>query len=234
MPARFLLHALFLSVAALTTYLWTIHPIYSTYTLQLVAVLILLYFAAHFRGKRKGGRNILTLDLVILTIIILLLVAETGGLASPLIFTLYFLLFAVALLFEIQATLLLTGVLIIFLTLLPTTNLNNLGELTELIALVMITPLAIFTGHQYENLLKEKELRRLGETHLEEEETDTLLFLSLNLKRTLTSALDNLSRIIPQVHLTRLRNDLTRLHSDLRELYRAAGELQETIDQTTD
>lgn len=235
MSAQFIAHASFLTFAALLTYLWTSHPVYSTYTLQLIAILILLYFGTHaLTKKRHTHRNIITLDLIILTTTILLLVTETGGLTSPLFFTIYFLLFAVALLLEIEATLLLTGILVIFLTILPTTDLTNLAHLTALVSMVMITPLAIFTAHQYERVLKERELRALTESQITKEETDTLLFLSLNLKKTLISALDLLSVIIPQTTIRNVRSDLQQLYQDLKELYTAADELQDAVDQETD
>lgn len=236
MSARFVFHTIYLVLASALTYFWTTHPDYSAYTLQLVAVLILLYFATHFFTKKKKGmaRNVITLDLVILTMVLLLIVTQTGGLASPLIFTIYFLLFAVALLFEIEATLVLTGILIVFLTLLPSTNFSDIGHLTELVAIIMITPLAIFTSHEYERALKERELRQIRDAQIKHEETDTLLFISLNLKKTLTSALDKLSLVIPQTRGTNVRDNLTQLYQDLRELYRAADELQETVDQETD
>jgi hypothetical protein len=152
---------------------------------------------------------------------ILLLVAETGTLSSPFFFLCYFLLFGVAMLYEIEATLVLTGVLVIFFMFLPDPN------FTQIISLVMVTPLAIFTGHQYESSLEEKR-------HLSAEETDTLIFLSLNLKKTLISALDNLSLLIPQEKVKSVRVDLQTLYEDLKNLYRSADELQSTIDQETD
>jgi hypothetical protein len=104
---------------------------------------------------------------------ILLLVSETGSLASPFFFLCYFLLFAVAMLYEIEATLVLTGVLVLFFMFLPNPN------WTQIISLIMITP-SPFTGHSYESSSLRNALAR--------EETDTLTFLSFNLKRTLVSA----------------------------------------------
>lgn len=236
MPTRFLLHAILLISTTIGVFLWLTSPM-EPYTLQLVAILVLLYLGTHFIKSRRPTwfvRSTITLDLTILTAMMLLLITETGALTSPLFFLLYFLLFGVAMLYEIEATLVLTGTLIIYFLYLPNTNIANYLHLLELVGLVMVTPLAILFGHQYESSLEEKRLRQKLTRHLSNEESDTLLFLSLNLKRTLISALDTLSLTIPQTKVKDVRTNLEMLYSDLKQLYRSAGELQQSIDQETD
>jgi len=168
---------------------------------------------------------------------ILLLAAESGGLTSPFFFLCYFLLFGVAMLYEIEATLVLTGVFLLFFLFLPSTDMtgpDGLAHLAQIISLVMITPLAIFTGHQYETTLEEKRAQAVLQKHLGAEETDTLLFLSLNLKRTLVSAMDSLSVVIPQEKVKTVQSNLKNLYEDLKNLYRSADELQQTIDRESD
>lgn len=231
----FAAHSLLLVVAAAGTYLWLITPWLTPYSLQLVAVLILAYASIHWlKQGRRLRRSHIPLDLTLLTCIIILLVVETGALASPLIFLVYFLLFAVAMLWQIETTLTLTATLLVFFLLYPGTNLADLGHLGELVALVMITPLALFTSHQYEEMLEEKKKAAALNDHLSREETDTLIFLTTNLKTTLLSALDRLSLVIPQARVQSVRHDLQLLYQDLTALYKSAGELQQTIDQETD
>lgn len=236
MPARFLLHTILLIMATAGVFFWLSSPL-EPFTLQLVAILVLLYLGSHWLKRHKPKwfhKSTITLDITILTSMILLLVTETGSLASPFFFLCYFLLFGVAMLYEIEATLVLTGVLILYFLFLPGTKLTDYVHLSQLIALVMITPLAIFTGHQYESSLAEKQMRDKLNGHLSREESDTLLFLSLNLKRTLLSALDSLSLSIPQAKAKEMRLSLQTLYQDLKNLYRSADELQQTIDQETD
>jgi hypothetical protein len=232
-------HSLLLLFASAGTYLWLITPSLTPYTLQLVAVLLLIYAATHWFRKPKRSQastptSHIPLDLTLLTIIILLLVVETGALASPLIFLLYFLVFAVAMLFEIEATLMLTGTLLAFFLLLPSTNLTDLAHLGELLAFVMITPLSLYISHQHEDIARQKARTHTLTNHLAQEETDTLLFLSTNLKTTLLSALDSLSIIIPKTTAKKAKSDLSVLYSDLRALYRSAQDLQNSIDLETD
>ncbi|MFH2019595.1 MAG: hypothetical protein ABII80_03220 [bacterium] len=243
MPTRFLAHTLLLLSAITGVYLFVSSASLTPYTLQLVAVLVLAYAATHWLKKpttARTPRQTISLDITLLTTMILLLVIATGALTSPFFFTLYFLLFAVALFFEIEATLILTGTLILFFLLLPSTDLTDLSHLSELFALLAITPLAIFTGHQYEKVLSEKRASAVLSATVSVEETDTLLFLSLNLKRTLLSSLDSLSLLIPQTlpsnigKLKTLRGNLELLYQDLRNLYRSADELQQLIDRQGD
>lgn len=221
MPTRFLLHTTLLIISTLGVYFWISSPHLAPFTLQLVAVLVLLYMGSHWLKSHRPQwfhRGTITLDITILTSMILLLVTETGSLTSPVFFLCYFLLFGVAMLYEIEATLVLTGVLVLFFMFLPDPS------LTTIISLVMITPLAIFTAHAYESKLA-------GYRQLAREETDTLIFLSLNLKNTLISALDSLSVVIPQEKVKSVRVGLQTLYQDLKNLYRSADELQSTINQ---
>ena len=238
MPTRFLLHTTLLVASTLGVYFWLTIPSLAPFTLQLVAVLVLLYLGSHALKSHRPTwfhRSTIPLDLTILTSMILLLVSETGSLASPFFFLCYFLLFAVAMLYEIEATILLTGVRTLFFLFVEKTTLSGpvLSNVegvewgTQIISLIMITPLAIFTGHSYESKLTE-------ERQLAREETDTLTFLSLNLKRTLVSALDTLSLTIPQTQAKNIRANLQTLYEDLKNLYRSADELESTIDQETD
>jgi hypothetical protein len=236
MPARFILHTLLLFVAVFGVLIWLSSPL-EPYTLQLVGLLTLLYIGTHSLRRhfpKLFHKSSITLDLTILTSMILLLVTETGALTSPLFFLLYFLLFATSMLYEIEATLVLTGALILYFIFLPNTNVTDLMHLSQLGALIMITPLAIFTGHQYEVGLEEKEARRRLTHHLSHQETDTLLFLSLNLKNTLTTSLDRLSSIIPATRVKEVHDNLTTLYTDLRALYKTSLDLERAIDKETD
>lgn len=236
MPARFLLHTILLISATFGIYAWLSSPL-EPYTLQLVALLSLLYIGSHSLRRhfpQHFHKSSITLDITILTSMILLLVSETGALASPLFFLLYFLLFAVSMLYEIEATLVLTGVLILYFLALPGTNLSDLAHLSELGALIMITPLALFMGHQYETVIEEKKTRAMLTKHLGREESDTLLFLSLNLKSTLVKSLDSLSTTIPLEKVNEVRVKLQLLYQDLRALYKTSLELEKAIDHETD
>jgi hypothetical protein len=232
MPKNFAVHTTLLLFSVAGVFFWLNTPFLFPLTLQLVAVLVLAYAAVHWMGKKKrtrGTRSTIPFDLTLLTSMILLLVTETGALTSPFFFLLYFLLFAVALLYEIEATLILTGTLLLFFLLLPSTDFSNLSSLSELSALLMITPLAIFAGHQKEVIAEETALAARLKGELSAEENDTLIFLSLNLKKTLLASLDSLSLVIPKTPVKEMRDHLTTLYQDLKGLYRSASDLEEIV-----
>lgn len=220
-------HVFYLLMAIGTTYFFTQHPVLSVYTLQLVAVLILAYFGVHFIYRKQGAEmRTLGLDLVILTVIVLLLVTQTGGLASPLMFTVYLLLFVVGLLFEVPVTLALTVALGFYFVILPSTELGNLLQLSELVALLLMTPVALWIAHLHEENVRDK-------WHIAREETEVLTFLSLELKPFLLRALDELSFVIPRVPRP-FQDDLKKVYQGMRELWRKAGQLQGDVDRETD
>lgn len=238
MPNKFLLHTILLIASTAGVYLWLTSP-FEPFTLQLVAVLSLIYVSVHyFKQSTKytqiSTRSTIPFDLTLLTVVILLLVTDTGALTSPFFFLLFFLAFAVSMLYEIEATLILTGTLIIYLALLPTTDLTNPLHLSQLIALLMITPLAIFTGHKYEEVVDHKRAKLKLQKHLGHIETDTLIFLALNLKQTLLKSLDSLSTTIPLARAKDVKNSLENLYKDLKVLYRSSLELERAVDKETD
>ena len=98
--AKFLLHSLFLIIAVVLAFFWTTNPQFSYYNLQLIAVFVLFFFINQIIARHRRQKINLTIDAVIFTVIILLLVISTGGLTSPLFFLIYFLMFGLALLFE--------------------------------------------------------------------------------------------------------------------------------------
>jgi len=82
--AKFLLHSLFLIAAVILAFLWTNNPLLSYYNLQLIAVFIIFFFINQIITRHHRAKINLTIDAVVFTMIILLLVISTGGLTSPL------------------------------------------------------------------------------------------------------------------------------------------------------
>lgn len=201
MKTSILKNTIFLIAATIGVFIWTISPTLTSYTLQLTGILVLLYLITNRLEKKHSiiKKTAITIDLTILTTIVLLLITTTDGLASPFFFMIYFLLFATSMLFETTSTLILTAVIFVFFVSHPTSDFTSLTHLTELIAVIMIAPLAILTSHQHEELLRTQKTARNLTSNIKNQETSALLFLSLNLKNTLTKTLDTLSLVIPQI-----------------------------------
>lgn len=231
MPYLFLLTAVFL------VYFWVNNPTTSLYTLQLIAVFILLYFLNQMRAKKPNN----FINALIFTIVILLLVSTTGGLSSPLFFLVYFLLFGVSLLFTPAITLILTLALASFFIL--TSPLNNLGNFISLISLLFISPLALFFGRQYLKVLENEKkiaiLRKTGrklKRAIKKEETDSLMWLSLDLKNGILQIIDKTSDLLsrPADFTWRQKENLEEILASAQRLLRTGGKLKEKIDEETD
>lgn len=207
------------------------------YSLQFIGLFVLLYFISHFLSRSAPLTS--SIDALIFTIIILLLVASTGSLTSPLFFLIYFLLFAVSLLFEPRITLTLTFALIAFFWPSPFTPVAGI----QLFSIILILPLAIFLGKQYLKVLEVKEeikiLKSSGrqlEKHLTAQETDSLLWLSLNFKEGLLTILHYSSDLLTGLgHLTIVQKEsLEKIHTIAKELLKSGEQLEKQIDRETD
>lgn len=240
--SRFILHSLFLIAAVVLVFLWTSHPELSYYTLQLTAVFVLFFFLNQFIARRQRKRINLTIDAVIFTMVILLLISSTGGLTSPLFFLIYFLMFGLALLFEPAISLSLTLAMIIFFLLTPTKE-EPLTEALQLFSLLLITPLALFFGRQYLQLLEGEEKIKILEEEsqvlereIEKEETDVLMWATLELKKGLTEVLDQTSDLLADVaHLTFSQKEkLGKIRKTAANLLKTGQKLKEEVDRTTD
>lgn len=138
-------------------FLWTKNAILANTSLQLTAFCVIVFFLLQVLSKKitRLSKNKASLDFLLLTLVIYLVIFSTGGLLSPVFFLNYFLLFAVSLLFEPSAALSLTTMSSFFFILNPRVEL--LTELLQLGSLFLITPLALIFGSQYIKLSQEKE-----------------------------------------------------------------------------
>jgi len=181
------------------------------------------------------------INTLIFTVVILLLVSTTGGLSSPLFFLVYFLLFGTSLMLAPTIMLILTMSLFFFFALFsPLTSFNNVITLTSLI---FISPLALFFGRQYLKVLeKEKKITILEKTGsqlkqaIKKEETDSLMWLSLELKNGLLRIIDKTSEILskPANLGWRQKEELEEILASGQRLLRTGEKLKKEIDETTD
>lgn len=240
--AKFLLHSLFLLSAVVLAFFWTSNPQLSYYTLQLVALFVVFFFINQFIARHHRHKLNLTIDAVVFTMIVLLLVCSSGGLSSPLFFLIYFLMFGLALLFEPLITISLALAMILFFLFTPT-KVEPLQEALQLFSLLLITPVATFFGRQYLKVLEDEEKikileeeEKIMEEEIAKEETDVLLWTTLELKRGLTEILDQASQMLADVgHLTISQKErLMKIREWAARLLKSGKKLKEEVDTTTD
>jgi hypothetical protein len=230
-----LLHCLYLLVMVFCLWYWVNNPILSAYNLYLAIIIVLAYMLLRFFRLKS-----LAWDTIIYTATALLILSSTGSLASPFFFLLYFLLFAAALLFEPFFTLTLALALAIFFF----RELNSLQASLQILSLVFFTPLAIYFGSQYLKLLENKKaiklLTKKGqklEKEIGNQETQSLLWLSLDLKNGLLSIIHQASELLADNRLPlgkSSRDSLHKIHQTAKDLLESGQKLQEAIDKQTD
>lgn len=247
----FLLHSLFLITAVILTFLWTSNPGLSLYTLQLIGFFILLYFINKGLQKRSLSRSLKnnpqlietnksTISSVVFTMVVMLLVMSTGGLSSPLFFLIYFLLFGLSLTLDPNVTIIFSIVLSIFFSL--TSPITNLSNLLPLFSLVLITPLSLFFGKQYLDVLNQKGVIKIlkikeqkEKRALKEEETNSLLWLSLNFRDAMVSLIDQISYVLERGGLSYIQKQyLNKAMQTAKNLLTSGKELKKKIDEETD
>jgi len=150
--------------------------------------------------------------------------------------------FGLALLFEPLISVSLAVIIALFFLFTPTKQ-NSLNELLQLFSLILITPIALFFGKQYLKVLQDEEKikileeeEKIVEEQIKKDETDVLLFASLELKRGLTEILDQISHLLADVgHLTvNQRERLLKIRERALSLLQSGKELKEEVDKTTD
>ena len=233
----FFLHFLSLVLTVATLWLWVNQPVLANYNLALAPLIIAAYFLTQLLIGQKTKNFFF--DILAFTATLLLLLSSTGGLASPLFFLIYFLLFASALLFETTITLTLTLSLVLFFA----NTLNSIHAALQLASLILIAPLAIWFGKQYLKLLEtQKKIKILAKKSRElsasitSEETNALLWLSLNFKNSLLQIIHLSSELLADIgHLTQTQKEhLQSIHESAKEILKSGEKLKEKIDRETD
>lgn len=232
--SRFL-HCLSLIVIVSGLWYWVNNPILVAYSLHLAIIIVLAFtLSRFFRLKSPAG------DAVMYTATVLLILSSTGSLNSPFFFLLYFLLFAAALLFEPFFTMTLCLAIALFFF----REINSLQASLQILSLIFITPLAIYFGSQYLKLLESRRKIKLLakkeqklERALGSEETQSLLWLSLDLKNGLTGIIHEASEMLADNRLPlgkSSRDSLQKIHKTAKDLLESGKKLQEAIDKQTD
>jgi len=224
-----------LTIALLFSFFW-VH-LSSPYSLQLMAILMIIFLINHKLTKNRLFNS--NINLIILSTAVLILTSETGGLSSPLFFLVYFLLFGVAFLSSSSVVLACTLVIILFFS----SSLKSVNTVIQLASLLLITPLAIVFGKQYLELLKQqgkivilKKEKKETEENLKRQETNALIWISLNLKNGLTEISNYLSQLLSDIgHITPSQQELLkRAHRKTKGLLKESSGVKEIIDKETD
>lgn len=152
-------HGIVLGAAVVITFFWVINEKLSFYSLQLSGLLLLTLVITHRILKPVTFKLV---ESTISTMAVLLITAATGGIASPLFFLNYFLLFELSLLLEPIIPMILS-VFLIFFYFLTNEVTQTPFMITALLAFPCMTPLAYYFGRIYNKEENQKrELKSLN------------------------------------------------------------------------
>jgi hypothetical protein len=144
-------------VTVIVAFLISISPL-SNYGLQIAALMMIIYAGVSFLiRKRILSTDIkVTLDVLVFSLTISLLIFTTGGFTSPVFFLSYFLLFGVAL-FSSPVTA--TAITITFALLFVVAPKADFWmDLLQIGSLLAIAPLSVLFGKQYLKVLQDKKV----------------------------------------------------------------------------
>lgn len=240
MIAQFVRTSLLLAISIMAIWLWSITPALNIYNLQLTGVFMLLYFVTKKFSRSPNHKSFDFTSTVILNSICLLLIFSTGGATSSLFFLLDFLLITIALLIE-PGQAVVASVLLASLFLWQEWGVLDTARIINILSLLLMTPVAIIFSNNYLENLKSQGRIQVLEDVLQEEETESLLWISkakpsiatvLNSTTDLVMYFNSKSRelLLPAQITEKLRS----IQSDLITLYTSTGTLQKAIEEESD
>lgn len=209
-----------------------------SFTLQIIALLTIIYFVAEFILQRTALANYKKqIDIFFLTSIVLTLVLKTQAINSPLFFLLYFLLFGVSLLFEARASIIM--VICITLVLLTTPMKEPLLEFLQLASLYLVLPLAHIFGSQYKKLLQDEEkidvLTKEGkkiETSLAKKEEKVKDWTSTDFANRLSGIWQDTSSLLKTTSIAPdLKTKIEKIRNELKGLLGSVQKLEDEIEK---
>lgn len=224
-----------LSLISLASWIWVHHPRLAFYSLQLVALAIVILLIKNLLRPKSFN----WFDLLIITAVISLVIFHTGGPGSAFFFLVYFLLFALSFLIAPEAAIIFGLIFVLLLT----PQIHSLLDLAETLSLLLVSPLAVFFGQQYlQNLIDQKRIKIFQEKWLkdekaiESEERDVLLWLSLNFRNTLAEILEitaellsDISQLSPQQKFL-----LKKMRRKIKKLLKEGERLKKKVDRAGD
>lgn len=169
-----ILHAFSLAISVGFAYWWLTIPALNFYSLQAFAIACLIYFVLKAMNRGKIWHLMPTetsLEMVVATFAIMLLIGSTGNMASPLYALSYIHLFLLVFSSGYRTSLGITGVIMLF-------HIGLHSELTiELLGRVMTLPVImfffLFAKSQYEEAVRERGIIAFDEQSLADQEKQT-------------------------------------------------------------
>lgn len=181
----FLKHSLVILLAIALTLFFK--SFFVDFAVPILAILVILYIISS-RLKKKE-----TINLFILTSLVLVLIFSTGGISSPLFFLFYFLSFVITFLFDPKTVFVFTaGLIVLFLSSIKLDSINNL---IMLFSLLLLSPLSYYFGKSRKKAEDVEKKAEILENDIEEVLYDDSQKLENNTSNKLNEALKEAEEI---------------------------------------
>lgn len=171
-------------IALFLAYLWVQTPWLREMSLQISALLFLIYFLSKRLQKTKWHYVMPqeeTLEASLLLAAVAIVVGSSGGLASPFLPLFYLLLFVSVLTLHLYTNLVEMVTLMVFLWAVTPAPITT-DHLIEIISLPLLLPLMLFARWQFEEAQEDRYRLEQEENLLASQETNILMFLSTYLQ----------------------------------------------------
>lgn len=211
--------------------------LFTSNSLQIFAFAVILYILNQFFSTKIDflKSNKMLLDFSILSVAIILFIAMTGYLSSPLFFLMYFLVFGVSLLLHPSAAL--TIAFTSSVLFLATPKKDLVAELMQLSSLFLITPLALLFGSQYIKLqqakdktsLLEKDEKQLAKEVVSQEK-QVRDWTSRDFKNQLIKIWENIDNLAKSIGLTNnQKTKLSEISNQLSKLLKSGEDMEKKV-----
>ena len=216
-------------IAVVVAFLISISPL-ASYGLQIAALMIIIYVAVSFLIRKEilSTDIKVTLDILIFSMTISLLVFTTGGFSSPVFFLSYFLLFGIAL---FSSPITATAITVTFALLFIVAPKADIWiDLLQIGSLLAIAPLSVLFGKQYLRVLEDKKMITGLNQKVQRNKVDVTAWTEGDFRRRVLRIQEYLQKLLndPTIGLDK-KERITSLYRQIYELFLSGREMEKDI-----
>lgn len=216
-------------ITVLLAFVISVSPL-SDYGLQVAALMLAIYAGVSFLIRKRILSTDLkiTLDVLVFSLTISLLIFTTGGFTSPVFFLSYFLLFGVAL---FSSPITATAITITFaLLFLAAPKADFWLDLLQIGSLLAITPLSVIFGKQYLKVLEDRKTITGLSQKIQKNKVDVELWTEGDFRKRLLRIQEYLQKLLndPTIEIDK-RERITSLYRQIYDLFLSGMTMEKKI-----
>jgi hypothetical protein len=216
-------------ITVVVAFLISISPL-AAYGLQIAALMVIIYVAVSFLIRKRILSTDLkvTMDILVFSLTISLLIFTTGGFNSPVFFLSYFLLFGVALFSSpITATAITITFALLFI-IAPKADLWT--DILQIGSLLAIAPLSILFGKQYLKVLEDKKMITGLNQKVQRNKVDVTSWTEGDFRKRLLRVQEYLQKLLNDPSIkTDEKERITSLYRQIYDLFLSGRNMEKEI-----